>query len=128
MINVDKLSRVFRTDEVETTALNEVSFKVVPGEFVAIMGPSGCGKSTLLNILGMIDTPSSGDYLFDNKSVGKLSERQRSKLRKEGIGFVFQNFNLIDELNVFENVELPLVYLGLPTSERKKGLVRCLIR
>lgn len=120
MINVDKLSRVFRTDEVETTALNEVSFKVVPGEFVAIMGPSGCGKSTLLNILGMIDTPSSGDYLFDNKSVGKLSERQKSKLRKEGIGFVFQNFNLIDELNVFENVELPLVYLGLPTSERKK--------
>ncbi len=119
MISVEKLSRVFRTDEVETTALNEVSFKVVPGEFVAIMGPSGCGKSTLLNILGMIDTPSGGAYLFDGKSVGTLSERQRARLRKEGIGFVFQNFNLIDEMNVFENVELPLVYLGLPTAERK---------
>ncbi|MCE1167126.1 MAG: ABC transporter ATP-binding protein [Sphingobacteriia bacterium] len=119
MISVEKLSRVFRTDEVETTALNEVSFKVVPGEFVAIMGPSGCGKSTLLNILGMIDTPSTGEYFFDSKSVGTLSERQRARLRKEGIGFVFQNFNLIDELNVFENVELPLVYLGLPTAERK---------
>lgn len=119
MISVEKLSRVFRTDEVETTALNEVSFKVVPGEFVAIMGPSGCGKSTLLNILGMIDTPSTGEYFFDSRSVGTLSERQRARLRKEGIGFVFQNFNLIDELNVFENVELPLVYLGLPTAERK---------
>ncbi|MBU2466215.1 MAG: ABC transporter ATP-binding protein, partial [Bacteroidetes bacterium] len=108
------------TDEVETTALNEVSFEIHKGEFVAIMGPSGCGKSTLLNILGLLDNPSGGKYSFLDKEVGKSSERQRANLRKENIGFVFQNFNLIDELTVFENVELPLIYLGMPSKDRRK--------
>ena len=120
MIKTDKLSKIFRTDEVETTALNEVSFHVKQGEFVAIMGPSGCGKSTLLNILGLLDNPSEGGYLFNDTEVAGLSERQRAKLRKKNIGFVFQSFNLIDELNVHENVELPLIYLGMPSSQRKK--------
>lgn len=120
MIKIEKLSKIFRTDEVETTALNEVSFEIKKGEFVAIMGPSGCGKSTLLNILGLLDNPSSGDYYFLENEVSKHSEKQRANLRKNNIGFVFQNFNLIDELNVFENVELPLIYLGYSAKERKQ--------
>jgi putative ABC transport system ATP-binding protein len=120
MIKTVNLTKVFRTDEVETTALHSVSFHIKPGEFVAIMGPSGCGKSTLLNILGLLDNPSGGEYYFNSAEVSKFTERQRAKMRKENIGFVFQNFNLIDELNVFENVELPLIYLGLSATERKK--------
>jgi putative ABC transport system ATP-binding protein len=120
MIRTVNLSKIFRTDEVETTALNAVSFEVKNGEFAAIMGPSGCGKSTLLNILGLLDNPSGGEYHFNGAEVSKFTERQRARMRKENIGFVFQNFNLIDELNVFENVELPLIYLGLSASERKK--------
>ncbi len=120
MLRTEELSKVFRTDEVETTALNKVSFEVKSGEFVAIMGPSGCGKSTLLNILGLLDNPTSGQYFFLDKEVSGHSEKQRAKLRKQNIGFVFQNFNLIDELNVFENVELPLIYLGINSSDRKE--------
>jgi len=120
MIKTENLTKIFRTDEVETTALNKVTFKVNQGEFVAIMGPSGCGKSTLLNILGLLDNPSDGTYYFFDNEVSKLSEKQRAKFRKGNIGFVFQNFNLIDELTVFENVELPLIYLGMKSSERKK--------
>ena len=120
MIKTVELTKIFRTDEVETTALNKVSFEIKQGEFVAIMGPSGCGKSTLLNILGLLDNPSEGNYYFLDTEVSSHSERQRAKLRKENIGFVFQNFNLIDELTVFENVELPLIYLRTPASERKK--------
>lgn len=120
MIKTVNLTKVFRNDEVETTALNNVSFNINPGEFVAIMGPSGCGKSTLLNILGLLDNPSGGEYYFNDAEVSRFNERQRARMRKENIGFVFQNFNLIDELNVFENVELPLIYLGLTATERKK--------
>ncbi len=120
MIRTTNLTKVFRTDEVETTALNQVSFEIKQGEFVAVMGPSGCGKSTLLNILGLLDNPTSGEYFFLDHEVSDFSEKQRAKLRKENIGFVFQNFNLIDELNVFENVELPLIYLGMKGSERKQ--------
>lgn len=119
MIRTVNLTKVFRTDEIETTALNQVTFEVRQGEFVAIMGPSGCGKSTLLNILGLLDNPTGGEYYFNGAEVSRFNERQRARLRKENIGFVFQSFNLIDELNVFENVELPLIYLGLPASERK---------
>ncbi|MCK4407056.1 MAG: ABC transporter ATP-binding protein [Bacteroidales bacterium] len=119
MIKTVKLTKIFRTDEVETTALNEVSFEVNKGEFIAIMGPSGCGKSTLLNILGLLDNPSEGEYYFLDNEVAKFSEKQRARLRKQNIGFVFQNFNLIDELTVFENVELPLIYLGMHAKDRK---------
>jgi len=120
MIRTENLTKVFRTDEVETTALNKVSLDIKQGEFVAIMGPSGCGKSTLLNILGLLDNPSDGEYFFFDEEVSSYSEKQRARLRKENIGFVFQNFNLIDELTVFENVELPLIYLGYSSKERKQ--------
>ncbi|MCK9617715.1 MAG: ABC transporter ATP-binding protein [Lentimicrobiaceae bacterium] len=122
MIRTVNLSKIFRTDEVETTALNNVSFEIKEGEFVAIMGPSGCGKSTLLNILGLLDNPTSGKYYFLENEIAKASEKQRAGMRKHNIGFVFQNFNLIDELNVYENVELPLIYLGMSASERRKRI------
>ncbi len=120
MIKTSGLKKVYTTDEVETTALNNVNIEINPGEFVAIMGPSGCGKSTLLNILGLLDNPSGGTYDFVGHEVSGYSERQRANLRKANIGFVFQSFNLIDELTVFENVELPLFYLGTSSSEREK--------
>lgn len=120
MINIQKLERVFRTEEVETTALNQVDLSVKKGEFVSIMGPSGCGKSTLLNLIGLLDSATSGSYqLLDKEMVG-LSESQRAAIRKENIGFVFQNFNLIDELSVYDNIELPLIYNKVAPSERKK--------
>ena len=120
MIRTDQLMKVYRTEDVETTALNAVNFAVKQGEFVSIMGPSGCGKSTLLNILGLIDSPSGGDYFFLEENVANYSERQRSQLRKHNIGFIFQSFNLIDELTVFENVELPLIYTKVGAKERKE--------
>jgi len=120
MIQLEKITKVYRTDEIETNALNEVSFEIKKGEFVSIMGPSGCGKSTLLNVLGMLDRAESGKYLFLDNEITGLKEKKRSEIRKENIGFVFQNFNLIDELTVFENIELPLLYSGVATSERKK--------
>ncbi len=120
MIKTVNLTKVFRTEEVETTALNNVSFEIKEGEFAAIMGPSGCGKSTLLNILGLLDNPSGGEYHFLGNEVSGYREKQRANLRKKNIGFVFQNFNLIDELSVYENIELPLIYLGYSSSERKK--------
>lgn len=119
MIKTQKLTKIFQTDEIETTALNKVDFEVKKGEFVAIMGPSGCGKSTLLNIVGLLDNPTGGSYLFNGVDVSKMRESQRTKLRKGNIGFVFQSFNLIDELNVFENVEMPLIYLRMSAAERK---------
>ncbi len=128
MIKTNELVKVFRTDEVETTALNKVNLNIEKGEFVAIMGPSGCGKSTLLNILGLLDNPTSGELHFIDQEVSKYSERQRTNLRKANIGFVFQSFNLIDELTVYENVELPLLYLNMPSSERKKKVEEVLDR
>lgn len=119
MIQTKNLQKLYTTEEVETTALNNVTVEIKVGEFVAIMGPSGCGKSTLLNILGLLDNPSGGEYHFVGHEVSNYSERQRATLRKENIGFVFQNFNLIDELTVYENVELPLLYLGVPAADRK---------
>jgi len=119
MIKTQNLTKIFQTDEIETSALNAVNFNVQKGEFVAIMGPSGCGKSTLLNIVGLLDNPSSGSYLFNGVDVSQMRESQRTKLRKGNIGFVFQSFNLIDELNVYENVEMPLIYLKMSASERK---------
>lgn len=120
MIKVENLSKSFRTEEVETIALNNVSFQVEDKEFVAIMGPSGCGKSTLLNILGLLDNPTGGKYWLGNKEVSALKEKDRTDVRKGEIGFVFQSFNLIDELNVEENIELPLTYLGMSKAERKQ--------
>ena len=128
MIRTVNLTKVFRTEEIETSALNQVSLHVQKGEFVAIMGPSGCGKSTLLNIVGLLDNPSGGQYFFDGKEVGQLKERNRTQLRKGNIGFVFQSFNLIDELNVYENVELPLIYLKLKARERKEMVEKVLER
>lgn len=126
MLRTESLVKVFQTDDVETRALNKVDFQVLPGEFVAIMGPSGCGKSTLLNILGLLDAPTAGNYFFMEENVAKYSEKQRALLRKEKIGFIFQNFNLIDELTIFENIELPLVYLGIKGSERKAKVTEIL--
>lgn len=120
MIRIANLTKIYKTEEVETTALNNVNLEIKQGEFVSVMGPSGCGKSTLLNILGLLDNPSDGEYYFLDKEVSGFSERQRANLRKSNIGFVFQSFNLIDELTVFENVELPLLYLGFSASDRKK--------
>lgn len=120
MLKVEKLSKVFRTEEIETIALNEVSFEIKQGEFLAIMGPSGCGKSTLLNILGLLDNPTAGRYELLGKEVGSLKEKDRTQYRKGNIGFVFQSFNLIDELSVYENVELPLIYMKVKASERKE--------
>ena len=128
MIKLENIQKVFRTEEVETVALGGVSFEVKKGEFVAIMGPSGCGKSTLLNILGLLDNPTSGKYWLDGEDVGQLKESQRTRVRKGQIGFVFQSFNLIDELNVEENVELPLTYLGVPKKERKRRVEEVLRR
>ena len=120
LITTKGLKKFYYTDEIETTALNNVNLEIKEGEFVAIMGPSGCGKSTLLNIIGLLDNPSEGEFYFYDEEVSKYSERQRAELRKRNIGFVFQSFNLIDELTVYENVELPLIYLKYPSAERKK--------
>lgn len=128
MIRTVNLNKVFRTEEIETSALSEVNLHIQKGEFVAIMGPSGCGKSTLLNIIGLLDNPSSGEYYFDGHEVGGFKERNRTSLRKGNIGFVFQSFNLIDELNVYENVELPLIHLKLSTKERKEMVEKVLER
>ncbi|ALO43778.1 ABC transporter ATP-binding protein [Pseudoalteromonas phenolica] len=128
MIKLTNLNRVFRTQDVETTALNDINLTVEQGEFVAIMGPSGCGKSTLLSILGMLDSPSSGNFDFDGTDIAGYSEKQLSQLRKASIGFVFQSFNLIDELTVFENVELPLQYQNISKSERKQRVEAILKR
>jgi putative ABC transport system ATP-binding protein len=128
MIKTEALTKVFRTDEVETTALNKIAVKVQKGEFLAIMGPSGCGKSTLLNIVGLLDNPTGGKYWFNGIDVSGFRENQRTNLRKGNIGFVFQSFNLIDELNVYENVELPLLYLRMKPSERNKRVREVLER
>ncbi|MCB9277241.1 MAG: ABC transporter ATP-binding protein [Lewinellaceae bacterium] len=120
MIKTKNLVKIYQTDEVETTALNEVDLEIAEGEFVSVMGPSGCGKSTLLNVLGMIDSPSGGDYFFNGTEVGKLPERKRSNIRKHNLGFVFQSFNLIDELTVFENIELPMLYTKVPSAQRRQ--------
>jgi putative ABC transport system ATP-binding protein len=128
MIKTNHLNKVFRTDEVETTALNNVKFNVRQGEFVAIMGPSGCGKSTLLNIIGLLDNPSNGEFYFMDTEVSKYKESQRTNLRKGNIGFIFQSFNLIDELTVFENVALPLLYLRMSSKERNRKVYEVLER
>lgn len=126
MIKTEKLTKLFATEDVQTKALNEVTMQVEQGEFVAIMGPSGCGKSTLMNILGTLDSPTSGSYLFDGRQVDKMNENQLTALRKGTIGFIFQSFNLIDELSVYENVELPLVYLGMKQAQRKEKVNKVL--
>ena len=128
MIKTVALEKIFRTEEVETLALNKVSIEVKDGEVVAIMGPSGCGKSTLLNILGLLDNPTSGEYYLNGIEVSRYTEAQRTKLRKGIIGFVFQSFNLIDELNVYENIELPLLYMGVSAAERKKKVQEAMER
>ncbi len=126
MIQIENLGKTFRTEEVETHALSQINLHVQPQEFVAIMGPSGCGKSTLLNILGLLDNPSSGQYYLDGQEVGQLKEKDRTQIRKGKIGFVFQSFNLIDEMTVYENVELPLIYLKVKAAERKKRVEEAL--
>jgi putative ABC transport system ATP-binding protein len=128
MIKTVNLEKVFRTEEVETWALNNVSIDVKEGEFVAVMGPSGCGKSTLLNILGLLDNPTAGEYYLNGTNVAKHAEAQRTRLRKGVIGFVFQSFNLIDELNVYENIELPLLYMGVSSAERKQKVKQAMER
>ncbi|HPE18553.1 MAG TPA: ABC transporter ATP-binding protein [Tenuifilaceae bacterium] len=128
MLKTKELTKVFRTEEVETTALYKVDLEIKEGEFVAIMGPSGCGKSTLLNIIGLLDNPSGGEFFFNGTEVSKFREKQRTNMRKANIGFVFQSFNLIDELTVYENVELPLLYLNIPSSERKRKVEEVLER
>ncbi len=120
MIKITDMEKIYRTEEVETVALNKLNIEVKNGEFVAVMGPSGCGKSTLLNILGLLDDPDNGSFVFNDIEVAHFNERRRADLRKHNIGFVFQSFNLIDELTVFENVELPLIYTGIKGPERKK--------
>lgn len=128
MIQLQNIKKVFRTEEIDTWALREVSLEVKDGEFVAIMGPSGCGKTTLLNIMGLLDTPTEGTYMLDGKDVSQLSERERTNIRKGTLGFVFQSFNLIDDLDVYENIELPLLYMGVPAKERKKRVTEILDR
>jgi putative ABC transport system ATP-binding protein len=128
MLKTNNLRKTFRTEEIETVALEGVSLHVAEGEFIAIMGPSGCGKSTLLNILGLLDNPTSGEYLLAGTEVGHLKEKQRTDMRKGNIGFVFQSFNLIEEMNVYENVELPLVYMKVKPAERKKRVEETLRR
>jgi len=124
MLKLHNLTRVYQTEDVETSALNNVNIEIAQGEFVAIMGPSGCGKSTLLNTIGMLDSPSSGDYIFDGENVAGYSEKQLSVIRKQSIGFIFQNFNLIDELTVAENIELALIYHKIPAAERKAKVIK----
>lgn len=126
MITLKNLSKVYRTAYMETTALNKINIHISKGEFVAMMGPSGCGKSTLLNVIGMIDNPSSGEYFFDGEEIAQRSENELVDLRKENIGFIFQNFNLIDDLSVEENVDLPLLYLGIPKKERREKVEKAL--
>lgn len=126
MIKLSKLSKAYRTAYMETTALNEIDIHIAKGEFVAVMGPSGCGKSTLLNVVGMIDSPTSGDYFFDGEEIGHRSENDLVDLRKANIGFIFQNFNLIDDLTVAENVDLPLLYLDVPKKERRRRVEEAL--
>ena len=128
MIKIKQLKKVYTTDSVKTTALNEISLDINEGEFCAVMGPSGCGKSTLLNVLGLLDSPSDGQYHFMGHDMSEASEKQRAQLRKGTIGFIFQSFNLIDELTVFENVELPLLYLGSSSDDRRKRVHRALER
>ncbi len=128
MIKINDLKKVFRTEEVETIALNNIAIEIKESEFVAIMGPSGCGKSTLLNILGLLDNPTSGEYWLDSREVGHLKEKERTQTRKGKIGFVFQSFNLIEEMTVYENVELPLTYLKVKASERRKRVEEVLRR
>lgn len=128
MIKLINIEKTFRTEEIETLALNSVNIEIKEGEFVAIMGPSGCGKSTLLNILGLLDNPTGGEYYLNDTEVSKFLESQRTKLRKGIIGFVFQSFNLIDELNVYENIELPLLYMGVTSAERKQKVKQAMER
>lgn len=128
MLRIENLMKVFRTEEVETTAINNISIEVKDGEFVAIMGPSGCGKSTLLNIVGLLDNPTGGKFIFNGIDVTSFKERHRTNLRKSNIGFVFQSFNLIDELTVYQNVELPLVYQKVPSTQRKEMVEKALER
>jgi len=128
MIQLQNIKKVFRTEEIDTWALREVSLEVKDGEFVAIMGPSGCGKTTLLNIMGLLDKPTEGTYMLNGKEVSQLSERERTNIRKGTLGFVFQSFNLIDDLSVYENVELPLLYMGVPAKERRKRVTDILDR
>ncbi|MFD0762062.1 ABC transporter ATP-binding protein [Lutibacter aestuarii] len=124
MIKIENLSKIFRTEEVETKALNDISFQIKQGDFVSVMGPSGSGKSTLLNIVGLLDSVSNGSYQLFGKEMVGLKEKDRAKVRKQNIGFVFQNFNLIDELSVFANIELPLIYNNVSSSERKKRVIK----
>lgn len=128
LIELNNLKKTYRTTEIETTALNSIALNIERGEFVAIMGPSGCGKSTLLNTLGLLDKPDEGSYLFDGDEMTRLSEKGRSKIRKNNIGFVFQSFNLIDELNVYDNIELPLIYVKMSAAERKERVLKIMER